>query len=315
LREVLPVKIVFMGTPDFALPSLTGLIQSDHTVCGVVTQPDRLRGRGKKLTPPPVKSLAVQHGIPVLQPEKVREEGCVRWLNHRAPDFIVVVAYGQILPAAVLGIPPRGCVNLHASMLPRYRGAAPISRAIISGEEATGLTTMLMNEGMDTGDILLQKEEPIAGDDDAVSLSRRLSLAGASLLLETISLLQKNLLTPRPQNDSLASSAPPLQKEDGLIDWTRSAREIHNRIRGTLPWPGAFTHLGHKRLKILKSAVSEGSDQLPPGTVARAGPEGIQVVTGRGCLTLTEVQPENRGRMKAGEFLSGHPLPAGTRLG
>jgi methionyl-tRNA formyltransferase len=309
------VQIVFMGTPDFALPSLTALIQSDNILCGVVTQPDRFRGRGKKLTPPPVKSLAVEHGIPVLQPEKVREEACLRWLNQREPELIVVVAFGQILPAAVLGIPARGCINLHASLLPRYRGAAPISRAIINGDERTGLTTMLMNEGMDTGDILLQQEEPIEEDDDALSLSKRLSVAGASLLLQTLSRLEKNLLIPQPQNGSLASSAPPLKKEDGLIDWTRSAREIHNLIRGTVPWPGAFTHLHRKRLKILKSALSEGSAPAQPGTVARAGPEGIQVVTGGGYLTLTEVQPENRSRMQAWEFISGHALPAGTRLG
>jgi methionyl-tRNA formyltransferase len=304
-----------MGTPDFALPSLAALIQSDNTMCGVVTQPDRLRGRGKKRTPPPVKFLAVEYGIPVLQPEKVREEDCLRWLKDFAPDLIVVVAFGQILPAPVLSIPARGCINLHASLLPRYRGASPINRAIINGDETTGITTMRMNEGMDTGDILLQQEASIAADDDAVSLGRRLSDCGASLLLETISRLERNMLRPQPQNDSLASYAPPLKKEDGLIDWTRSARDIHNLIRGTLPWPGAFTHLDRKRFKIFKSAISQDSDQLPPGTVAKAGPEGIQVVTGSGCLTLTEVQLENRNKMKAGEFLSGHPLSAGTRLG
>lgn len=309
------MKIVFMGTPDFAIPSLAALIRSDDTVCGVVTQPDRLRGRGKKLTPPPVKSLAAEQGIPVLQPERVREEACVRWLEDLAPDLIVVVAFGQILPARVLSIPARGCINLHASLLPRYRGAAPINRAIINGDEATGLTTMLMNEGMDTGDILLQQEEPIAAGDDALSLSRRLSVAGASLLLETVSRLQRDMLTPQPQNGSCATYAPPLKKEDGLIDWTGSAREIHNRIRGTVPWPGAFTYLDRRRLKILKSSISEGAAQFPPGTVVHAGPEGIQTVTGEGYLTLTEVQLENRGKMKAADFLSGHALPAGTKLG
>jgi methionyl-tRNA formyltransferase len=304
-----------MGTPDFALPSLTALIRSGHALCGVVTQPDRVRGRGRTLTPPPVKTLAVAHGIPVLQPVKVREEDCLRWLKERAPDLIAVVAFGQILPAAVLAVPARGCINLHASLLPRYRGASPIHRAIISGDETTGITTMLMNEGMDTGDILLQQDVPIDAGDDALSLGRLLSDAGASLLLRTISQLERNLLHPHPQDDSRASYAPPLKKEDGLIDWTMSAREIHNLIRGTVPWPGAFTHLAHKRLKILKSAISAGCDGLPPGSVARAGPEGIQVVTGSGCLVLTVVQLENRGTMKAGEFVSGHPLPAGTRLG
>jgi methionyl-tRNA formyltransferase len=304
-----------MGTPDFALPSLTALMQSDHTLCGVVTQPDRLRGRGKKLTPPPVKCLAVQHQIPVLQPEKVRDDACVRWLEDRAPDLIVVAAFGQILPPSVLGIPARGCVNLHASLLPRYRGASPINRAIISGDETTGITTMLMNEGMDTGDILLQKEVPIAADDDAVSLSKRLAAAGASLLLDTLARMERNLLPPQPQNGSLATYAPPLKKDDGLIDWSGSARNIYNLVRGTVPWPGAFTHLDRKRLKILKSAIVEGSAQLPPGTVVRTGPEGIQVAAGSGCIALTEVQLENRSAMKAGEFVRGHPLPAGTRLG
>jgi methionyl-tRNA formyltransferase len=304
-----------MGTPDFALPSLTALIRSDHTLCGVVTQPDRLRGRGKQLTPPPVKCLAVEHELPVLQPEKVRDEACVRWLGDRAPDLIVVAAFGQILPPSVLGIPARGCVNLHASLLPRYRGASPINRAIISGDETTGITTMLMNEGMDTGDILLQKEVPIAADDDAISLSKRLSDAGALLLLDTLNRMERNQLSPQPQNGSLATYAPPLKKEDGLIDWSVSARDIHNLVRGTVPWPGAFTHLAGKRLKILQSAIVEGRDQLPPGTVVHTGPEGIQVAAGRGCLALTEVQLENRSAMKAGEFVRGHLLPAGTRLG
>jgi methionyl-tRNA formyltransferase len=304
-----------MGTPDFALPALTALIRSDHTLCGVVTQPDRLRGRGKKLTPPPVKCLAVEHGIPVLQPEKVREEECVGWLKERSPDLIVVAAFGQILPLSVLTIPAHGCVNLHASLLPRYRGASPINRAIISGDATTGITTMLMNEGMDTGDILLQKELPIADVDDAISLSKRLSDAGASLLLDTLTRMERNLLTPQPQNGALATYAPPLKKEDGLIDWSVSARSIHNLIRGTVPWPGAFTHLDRKRLKILKSNMVEGSAELPPGTVVRTGPEGIQVAAGSGCLALTEVQLENRSAMKAGEFIRGHPLPAGTRLG
>lgn len=308
------MKIVFMGTPDFALPSLTALIQSDHSLCGVVTQPDRLSGRGKKLTPPPVKIRAVEHGIPVLQPGKVRDEACVRWLQDRAPDLIVVVAFGQILPPSVLGIPAHRCINLHASLLPRYRGASPINRAIIIGDVTTGITTMLMDAGMDTGDILLQQEVPIAADDDAVSLGKRLSDVGASLLVETLSRLERGVLTPQPQNGSLATYAPPLKKDDGVIDWTKTARDIYNLVRGAVPWPGAFTHLERKRLKILKSAIVEESAALPPGTVVRTGPEGIRVATGGGCLALTAVQLENRSAMQAGDFVRGHPLPAGTRL-
>jgi len=309
------VKIVFMGTPDFALPSLAALIRSDHTLCGVVTRPDRLSGRGKHLTPPPVKSLAAEHGIPVLQPEKVRDEASVRWLEDRAADLIVVAAFGQILPPSVLTIPARGCVNLHASLLPRYRGASPINRAIISGDETTGITTMLMNEGMDTGDILLQQEVPIEAGDDAIALGRRLADAGALLLLDTLNRMERNQLSPQPQNGSLATYAPPLKKEDGVIDWTKAARDIHNLVRGTVPWPGAFTHCAGKRLKILKSAIVGESAALPPGTVVRTGPEGILVAAGSGCLALSEVQLENRGKMTAGAFVRGHPLPAGTRLG
>lgn len=309
------MNIVFMGTPEFAIPSLTALIESTSIIAGVVTQPDRPQGRGNKPAPPPVKTLARKQGLSLLQPEKVRGPECIRWLQALKPELIVVVAFGQILPPAILAIPACGCINLHASLLPRYRGAAPINWALMNGEVTTGVTTMLMNEGMDTGDILLQREVPIAGDDDTRSLGGRLSVTGAQLLLETISQLQGKTLTPKPQDHSRASYAPPLKKEHGLIDWRRSAQEIHNQIRATIPWPGAFTSLEHQRLKTLRSTISEGSIQGPPGTVCRTGPEGIQVVTGSGYLTLTAVQLENRSAMSAAEFLRGHPIPPGALLG
>ena len=315
VERVRAVNIVFMGTPEFAIPSLTALIASDSTLAGVVTQPDRPKGRGKKLTPSPVKNLALKHGVSLMQPEKVREQECLQWLKALKPDLIVVVAFGQILPPAVLAIPAYGCINLHASLLPCYRGAAPINWALINGEGKTGVTTIVMNEGMDTGDILLQRETPIAGDDDSLSLGGPLSVMGAQLLLETISQLKKKTLTPKPQNHSHASYAPPLKKEHGLIDWNRSAQDIHNQIRGTLPWPVAFTHFEHKLLKILRSAVSEGTAQAPPGTISRSGPGGIEVVTGKGYLTLTEVQLENRSTMSAAQFVRGHAIAAGSRLG
>lgn len=309
------MNIVFMGTPEFAVPSLTALIARESTLAGVVTQPDRPKGRGRKLTPPPVKTAALNRGLSVVQPGKVREQECMQWLRALKPDLIVVVAFGQILPPEVLAIPAYGCINVHASLLPRYRGAAPINWALMNGEGETGVTTMLLNEGMDTGDILLQRAVAIADDDDALSLGKRLSVAGAELLLETLSGLKGKTLAPRQQDHSQASYAPPLKREHGLIEWRRSARDIHNQIRGTLPWPGAFTHFNHKRLKIIRSVMSECNAGVHPGTVSHAGTGGIQVATGKGYLTLTEVQLENRSAMSAAEFARGHGITEGSSLG
>jgi len=303
-----------MGTPDFAIPSLAMLIASDNTIVGVITQPDRPKGRGKKSQPSPVKTLALQHGLPLLQPEKVKEENFIQWLKGKNPDLIVVVAFGQILPPKILRIPLYGCINLHASLLPKYRGAAPINWALINGEEATGVTTILMNEWMDTGDILLQRETKIEQEDDALTLSHRLSTLGAKLLLETISQLKKGSLTSMPQNHSRASYAPILKKEDGHIEWRRDAQAIQNQIRGTLPWPGAFTNLKNKLLKIFKSEVIEDETLEPPGMISQVSPEGIKAATGKGHLLLTEIQLQDRRRMKVAEFMRGNPIPLGTRL-
>ncbi len=308
------MNIVFMGTPGFAIPSLTMLIASDNTIAGVVTQPDRPSGRGKKLTPPPVKTLALQHALPVLQPERVKEENFIQWLKSKKPDLIVVVAFGQILPPKILKIPSHGCINLHTSLLPQYRGAAPINWALINGEKKTGVSTILMSEWMDTGDIFLQMETIIEEKEDALTLSNRLSTLGAKLLLETISQLKRGGLTPTPQNHSKVSYAPLLKKEDGHIDWRKNAQDIHNQIRGTLPWPGAFTYLDNKRLKIFNSVVIDEENRGSPGMIFQVGEEGIKVATGKECLLLTEVQLQGRRRMNAADFIKGHPIPIGTSL-
>ena len=308
------MNIIFMGTPDFSIPSLARLAASDNNILGVVTQPDRPRGRGKKLYSPPIKTLAQQNGLPIIQPVSVKENNFIHWLKGQHPDFIVVVAFGQILPPKILRAPHHGCINLHASLLPAYRGAAPINWALINGEETTGVTTILMNEWIDTGDILLKKETEIEKTDDALSLSHRLSTLGAKLLLETISQLKKGTLNSTPQDHSKASYAPPLQKEDGKIEWEMKAQTIHNQIRGTVPWPGATTNLDNKLLKIFNSRVIEEENQEPPGKISQVSPDGIKVATGKGYLLLTEVQLQDRKRMKATEFMRGHPIPIGTML-
>ena len=308
------MNIIFMGTPEFAIPSLAMLAASDNNILGVVTQPDRPRGRGKKLHPPPIKTLAQQHGLSVIQPVGVKEENFIKSLKGQNPDLIVVVAFGQILPPKILRIPHHGCINLHASLLPAHRGAAPINWALIKGEETTGVTTIFMNEWMDTGDILLKKEIEIEKTDDALSLSHRLSTLGAKLLLETIRQLKKGDLSSTPQDHSKASYAPALKKEDGNIEWKMEAQAIHNRIRGTVPWPGTATNLDNKLLKIFKSKVIEEENQEPPGKISQVSPEGIKVATGKCYLLLTEVQLQDRKRMKAAEFVRGHPIPIGTML-
>jgi len=309
------VNIIFMGTPEFAVPSLAMLSASDNNLVGIVTQPDRPKGRGKHLHAPPVKLLALQHGLPLVQPEKIKEENFIQWVKTINPDLMVVVAFGQILPPKLLRIPPYGCINLHASLLPNYRGAAPINWALINGETRTGVTTILMNEWMDAGDILLQRETDIAPEDDALTLSHRLSILGAKLLFETISQLKRGVLSPRPQDHSKASYAPLLKKEDGHIDWKKEAKIIHHQIRGTFPWPGGFTTVESKFLKIFKSKVIDEEMKEQPGTVSQVSLEGIKVATGKGYLVLTELQLQDRKKMSAAEFTRGHHLEKGMKLG
>ncbi len=308
------MNILFLGTADFALPSLKTLLDSPHRVIAVITQPDRAKGRGQKLTPSPVKTLALTHHLPIYQPEKIRDPASLRVCQGLKPDLLVVAAYGQILPKALLLIAPRGCVNVHASLLPRFRGAAPIARAILAGEERTGVTTMLMDEGMDTGPILLTEEVPIHPQDTMGTLHDRLSEVGARLLAKTMEGLVQGTLTARPQDPTLASYAPKVLKEEGRIDWNQDAFQLSLRIRALDPCPGAFTFLSGRMLKLFSPQVAEG---LPgfPGTVLKGGKDELWVATGRGSLGLRELQLENRPRMPAKEFLKGHRLPPGTPLG
>ena len=310
------MRIVFMGTPEFAVSSLAALLRSDHTVVGVVTQPDRPKGRGQELAESPIKQLATRHKIPILQPLKMKDPGLRNSLSSWKPDLIVVAAFGRILPKVILDLPPRHCINVHASLLPKYRGAGPIQWAIIRGERETGITTMLMDEGMDTGAILLQEKIPIAPDDTAGTLSLKLADIGGRLLIETLTRLQSGTVTPRPQDDSQATMAPLLKKEDGLLDWTLSAVELANRVRGLSPWPGAYTYLGEERWVIWKAQILDRpAAVVPPGTIMDATKEGLAVAAGGGVLRIMEFQPANSRRMSAAQYLAGHTLTPSLRLG
>jgi methionyl-tRNA formyltransferase len=304
-----------MGTPDFALPSLKALMESGEEVVSVYTQPDRPKGRGRKLAPSPIKEAALSFGLPVFQPVSFKESPAVDQLAEQKPDLLIVVAYGLILPQKVLDIPAGGAVNVHASLLPKYRGAAPIQRAIINGEEETGVTTMLLNAGMDTGDILLMESEPILETDTARSLHDRLSVLGGRLLLQTLGRLRQGALLPRPQDPSIASYAPPLKKEEGEIRWTLSAMEIDRWIRGLSPWPGAFTFFQGKRLIIHKARPDYPEITGVPGTVISLTEGGIRVQTGQGILAVFEAQLEGHRRMSSEELLRGVSLKTGDRLG
>lgn len=308
-----PLRIIFMGTPEFACPTLRMLIERGEELAAVVTQPDRPKGRGQQTLPPPVKVLAEEHGIPVRQPVKVRAPEFIETVKEINPDLIVVVAFGQILPKALLDIPRRGCINVHASLLPRYRGAAPINWCIINGEAETGVTTMLMDVGLDTGDMLLKKGAPIGPDEDATSLHDRLSILGAETLSETLDLLAAGKLRPEKQDDSRSNYAPMLKKGDGFIEWNREPLHLKNLVRGMNPWPGAFTYLDNRMLKVYSSSIGSGSGA--PGEVIGAGRTGIEVACANGSLIIEELQLEGKKRLKAGEFLAGCKIEPGTILG
>ena len=310
------MRIVFMGTPEFAVPSLDALLHSPDDVVGVVTQPDRPKGRGQELALSPVKLVAQRAQIPILQPLKMKDPAFLEALQAWRPDLIAVAAFGRILPKMILDLPPQGCVNVHASLLPKYRGAGPIQWAVINGERETGITTMLMDEGMDTGAILLQEPVPIAADDTAGSLSVKLAAVGGRLLLETLRRLKEGRLTPCPQDSSQASMAPLLKKEDGLLDWSLPAAAIVNRVRGLSPWPGAYTYLGADRWIVWKAqALDRSAPAVRPGTIVEAAKEGLSVATGSGALRVTEVQPANSRRMSVAQYLAGHTLEPGLRFG
>ena len=306
-------RIIYMGTPEFACPTLQTLIDRKEQLVAVFTQPDRPKGRGQKLQAPPVKELAERHGIPVYQPAKVRIPEVIEQIRALQPDLIVVVAFGQILPKALLEIPPYGCVNVHASLLPRYRGAAPLNWCIVNGEQETGVTTMLMDVGLDTGPMLLKRATPIAPDEGIGSLHDRMSQLGAELLAETLDGLQAGKIIPEPQNDEASCYAPLLKKEDGLLDWTRPAHELYNQIRGLAVWPGCYTVHNGEPLKIHQ--VTPGTGNGVPGAVLSASPAGVEVACGAGSLVIRELQAAGSRRMDAASFLAGHPIPAGTRFG
>jgi methionyl-tRNA formyltransferase len=307
------LRIVFMGTPEFACPTLQKLIDRGENVVAAVTQPDRPKGRGQQTVAPPVKVLAEKHGIPVLQPVKVRLPEAVEEIRALRPDLIIVVAFGQILPKSLLEIPPHGCINVHASLLPRWRGAAPLNWCIIAGDAETGVTTMQMDVGLDTGDMLLKKSTPIGQDEDASSLHDRLCGIGAEALAETIDLLVAGRLVPEKQDDAHTTYASMLKKEDGLIDWSGDAVAIRNRIRGLTPWPGAYSYLNGKTLKIFKTRTGTGAGS--PGTVLQTGKGGIEVACGSGSLWIDELQLEGKKRLAAAEFLAGCRIETGTTLG
>lgn len=305
--------LVFMGTPEFAVPSLRRLVEAGYQPT-VVTRPDRPKGRGYRVQPPPVKAAARELGLTVLQPGQVRDPVWIKELARLEPQLIVTVAFGQVLPPALLEMPPLGCINLHASLLPKYRGAAPIPRAIMEGERVTGLTTMFMDEGLDTGDIILQRPVEIRPEDDAGSLHDRMAREGAELLLETVRLLQEGRAPRSVQCHELASYAPPLTREDEIINWHRPARAVVDQIRGLSPRPGAYTYHRGKILKVLRASVGKGEGQAgeEPGTVlGPAGERGLEVAAGRGTVWLLEVKPQDSRRMSVEEYVRGHPLMRG----
>jgi methionyl-tRNA formyltransferase len=308
------MRIVFMGTPAFAVPSLEALLQSEDTVVGVVTQPDKPKGRGQMLATSPIKQIAEKAGVPIVQPLKMKDPAFLDALRAWQPDLIAVAAFGRILPQIILDLPPKGCVNVHGSLLPKYRGAGPIQWAIINGENETGITTMLMDAGMDTGAMLLQERVRIDSEDTAGTLSEKLAKVGGSLLLETIRQLKAGTLTPRPQDDSQATMAPLLDKEMGQIDWSFAAIEIANRVRGLSPWPGAFTHINHERWTIWKAKASGDPTTAEPGTAVAVTKDAIHIATGQGLLAITELQPANSRRMTVQQYLAGHRLAPGFRL-
>ncbi len=306
-----PLRIIFMGTPDFAVPSLQALLDGPDEVVTVVCQPDRKRGRGKKLSAPPVKQLAQQAGIPVLQPQSIKTEDFHTQLAELAPDLMVVVAYGKILPGSLLGLAPLGTINVHGSLLPRYRGAAPIQWAVINGDRKTGITIMQMDEGMDTGDILLPLAVEIDNQDTAGSLFDKLASLGGDTLQTAVSLLKEGKLPPVPQDSDLATSAPMLSKKQGHLDWSNQAEKLHCLIRGLDPWPSAYGFLNTTRFRFFKPEIVVKTATEPPGTVCRADREGLLIATGSDYLLIREIQPEGKKRMSVQACLCGTEIKPG----
>ncbi|MBA4602390.1 methionyl-tRNA formyltransferase [Thermoactinomyces sp. AMNI-1] len=305
-----------MGTPDFAVPSLRALLEQTERVevIGAVTQPDRPKGRKKELTPPPVKVEALKHGLPVFQPLKLRSKEATRQILELNPDLIVTAAYGQILPEAVLKTPAYGCINVHASLLPKYRGGAPIHHAIINGEKETGVTIMYMVKALDAGDMLLKRAIPITSQDDVGTMHDKLAKLGAECLREVLPGLLDGTIKAIPQDESQVTFAPNITREDEKMDWSRSARQLEWQVRGLCPWPGAFTIWKDKPFKVWKAVCEEKEVDREPGTVIKLDTKGIAVATGKGILWLTEVQPAGKRRMTAGQFVNGRQMKEGERF-
>lgn len=306
------MRVIFMGTPDFAVGTLEEILAAGHEVVLVVSQPDKAVGRSKALKYTPVKACALAHGIEVYQPERVRNEECIEYLRSYEPDIIIVEAFGQLIPKAILDMPRYGCVNVHASLLPKYRGAAPIQWAVINGDPVTGVTTMRMDEGLDTGDMIMKREVALRENETGGSLFERLSEAGAKLCVETMAAIENGTAVYTPQDHEQATHTKKIYKEMGSIDWSRDAQTIECLIRGLDPWPSAYTRLNDRTLKIWKAKVIAGDSDMPPGCIVKADREGLLVQTGEGMLLLTEVQLEGKKRMSAEAFLNGCPVEAGT---
>jgi len=309
-----PLRIVFMGTPEFAVPSLRELLNGPDEIVAVVCQPDKKQGRGRKLRPPPTKTLATRQGIPVLQPSSIRTDVFLDEIRSLRPDLIVVAAYGKILPGPLLNLPPLGTINVHGSLLPRYRGAAPVQWAVINGEQETGVTIMQMDEGMDTGDILLPSAIPIEEDDTAGTVFIKLAALGGKILVKAVRLLKEEKLTPIKQDNSLATEAPLLSKEMGHLDWNKEARELHCLIRGLDPWPSAYSFLGGKRFRFFKPEIIDGDVTEEPGTLCRADKNRLVIATDKDYLALHEIQPEGKKRMDVQACLCGFSFPTGEKF-
>ena len=333
-------RIIFMGTPDFAVPALAKLLEGPDEIVAVITQPDRPKGRGKKLSPPPVKLVAEQAGIPVLQPTKLRTEEFIDTLKSYNPDLIIVAAYGRILPASILELPRLGCINIHGSLLPRHRGAAPIQWAVIKGDRQAGVTIMQMDVGMDTGDILLPAAIPVSEDETAGSLFDKLAQLGGSALIQALDLLRQDKLIRIEQDHTLATAAPPLTKEDGCLDWNKPAGELHCLIRGLDPWPGAYSFLtpmngisafrssfsceknkkmsckalNGQRFRFFSPEIVHKESKQAAGTLILADSQGLLIATAENCLLIKEIQPEGKKRMTVEAYLCGHPLAPGAQF-
>ncbi len=308
------MKIVYMGTPDFAVGPLKALVEAGHEIVAVVSQPDKPKGRSSQLVPPPVKAYAMTQDLPVFQPEKIKTPEAVERLREYGADLFVVAAFGQILSKEILEMPKYGCINIHASLLPKYRGAAPIQWSIIDGEQETGVTIMQMDVGLDTGDILTTKVVPIEDEDTGESLFDKLCVAGSELLIETIPQIEAGTITPTAQNDAESTYAKMLTKELGNIDFSKSAKEIWYLVRGLNSWPSAYTYYNNKTMKIWRAKPVAENSQLPAGTLVKKDKESIYVQTGEGMLQILEIQMEGKKRMSVRDFMLGHSFETGIRF-